>query len=85
MFKAATAKVNNFNGTLSWVLQENVLHVVSDESHRRGISKTYLWFQVTVDDPVVAHQAQGHDHLACEPPNQRRCEADEAICLDQFV
>lgn len=34
VFKAATAKVNDFNGTFSWMLQENVLYVVSDESHR---------------------------------------------------
>lgn len=33
----------------------------------------------------MTHQAQGHDHLACESPNQRSGEAGEAICLDQFV
>lgn len=47
--------------------------------------KTRLRFQIAVDNPVVAHQAQGHDHLTCESPNQRGSEADEAIGLDQFV
>ena len=42
VFKAATAKVDDFNGTLGWMLQEDVLHVVSDESHRRGISNAPL-------------------------------------------
>lgn len=58
---------------------------MSDQSHGRGISKTRLWFQIAVDDPVVAHQTQRHDHLTCESPNQRGGEADEAIGLDQFV
>ena len=56
VFKAAAAEVNDFNGTLGWVLQENVLQAMSDVSHRR-ISKTHLWLQIAVDDPVVAHQA----------------------------
>lgn len=57
VFKAAAAKINDFNGTLSWMFQENVLHAMSDESYRRGIPNAYLWFQVAVDNPVVAHQA----------------------------
>lgn len=34
---------------------------------------------------MMAHQAQGHDHLACESPDQSCGEADKAIGLDQFV
>jgi len=68
VLKTAAAKVDHFNGTLSWMLQKNVLR-----------------FQIAVHNPVVAHQAQGHDHLACESPNQRGGEADETIGLDQLV
>jgi hypothetical protein len=62
VFKAATAKVDDFNGTLSWMLQENVLHVVSDESHRRGSSKrasgfksqwTILWWRIKHKDMII--------------------------------
>ena len=34
VFKAAASKVNDFNGALRWMLQKNVLHVVSDANHR---------------------------------------------------
>jgi len=68
MFKAATAEVDDFNGTLSWVLQEDV-----------------LWLQIAMDDSMMAHQAQGHDHLTGEPPNQGGREAHETIGLDQLV
>jgi hypothetical protein len=88
MFKAATAEVDDFNSTLSWVLQEDVLDVMI-RSQGRTVritgEETYLWLQIAMDDSMMAHQAQGHDHLAGEPPNQGGREAHETIGLDQLV
>lgn len=62
VFKAAAAKVNDFDGTLSWVLQENVLYVMSDENCRQGISKhasgfksqwTILWWRIKHKDMII--------------------------------
>ena len=70
---------------LAGCFKRTFCNIASDENQRRGVSKTRLRFQIAVHNPVVAHQAQRHDHLACESSNQRGGEADETIGLDQFI
>ena len=38
-----------------------------------------------MDDPVLAHQHEGREHLACKPSDKRRCESGKPIGLDEFV
>lgn len=38
-----------------------------------------------MDNSVVTHQLERHQHLACEAPDQCRRESYEAVGLDELV
>ena len=38
-----------------------------------------------MDDSMRPHELQGRQHLHREPPDKRRRESAEVVCLDQFV
>ena len=56
-----------------------------DRALGRVAQQDVLGLQVAVDDPVVAHEDEGEQHLAREAPDERSREADEAVRLDEFV
>lgn len=46
---------------------------------------TYLWLQITMNDPMGPHELQGREHLDSESPDQRRRESTKVVRLDQLV
>jgi hypothetical protein len=38
-----------------------------------------------MNNAVLSHQRQGHQHLICEAANERGRESDESIGFDQFI
>jgi hypothetical protein len=85
VFEAAATEVDHLQSTLARMHEEHILRGLSQYHDSTLNQATHFRFQIAVNDPMMAHQHKSAEHLGRETADQGCGEANETICLDQFV
>lgn len=85
VLETAATEIDDLDGTLRRVTKKNILQSKISSCRGDRSARTYLGFEIAVDNAMVTHQREGLQHLACEPSNETGCEAMEVVRLDQLV
>jgi hypothetical protein len=84
VLQATTSEIDHLDGTFRRVFKQHVLHKINTGIWW-GKGTQYLWFQITMNDAMVPHQGQWHQHLARETAYEACCETNKTVCLDELV
>jgi hypothetical protein len=85
MFQTAAAEVDDLNSTLRRMFQKHILHMENEYYSMRAENLTHLWFEIAMNDTMMSHQRQRHEHLTRKSSNQSSGKPSKSVSLDKLI